>query len=727
MPDELYRFGPYLLNVTARELEQGERPVEIKGKPLNILIYLVKNPGIAHARQTLIDNVWGVNVTDGALTKQLTILRAILNDDIDQPNFIKTGDGFVKFIAGVERLPEASELPTEPKPAPESATFAESLLTPGADSPERPGQRPLALISDECLDLERLLKENWGGTVRLKAREYRVDRSLEVAGPITIIGAGQNQTRIIVHSSCDPTAVSLPRIRDKQPTEFRLGPNGPIVMRDLSVTTSENGIGQMYILSNDFLLERCGFSLMRVAVGGVAQGELRGCDIGPRMAGIADAGLHASDRAKVVVNGCTIIKADRGIDCSEDSAVTIQGTTIRENYCGIQVTGRASLKMSASKCLENGTGLAARDDSCGSVRDSSFVANSSHGVVVTGRASLELEFNKFELNRTGVGYSDSARGVARQNEFRRNQSAGIHGYGQPGPTIEDNIFIENQGDGIVFDRYDGSLALIHNTCRLNAGDGIRVARLDKPSNRVVEIRNNICQGNRSYGLEVEGPDLPPILFENNQCTGNRMGDFRGVPLSKRLKTISVRSIRLRHLVAVLVVSAVFAGLRYGGPPAYHFIWGPQEVPKSNVVSPMMFQSTGINITVPGFDGEVQMSPSKLEVADNLTKVTVVFRYRNVPVATSPPTSLVPPCWSAGTLWDGAGSRYEGISATCWGGFTKETGASLPSYVEDQRELTFPKLRTFEPEVNHHFRLEYANSKLEFEVRWFGKLPTEKTK
>src|SRR5260370_32952190 len=112
MPDEVYRFGPFVLNASKRDLhrcgEQGQathEEVEVVGRPMDLLLYLVRHHGVPIERETVIKEVWEAQVGDNALTQQLKMLRNLLGDDVDSPRFIKTtGDGYVKFICEVESV-----------------------------------------------------------------------------------------------------------------------------------------------------------------------------------------------------------------------------------------------------------------------------------------------------------------------------------------------------------------------------------------------------------------------------------------------------------------------------------------------------------------------------------------------------------------------------------------------------------------------------------------------
>src|SRR5258706_5418698 len=93
MPDNIYKFGSFLLNASRRELQ-----VPVTGRPMDLLLYLVRHAGEAIPRKTLIREVWQTEVTDGALTQQLGTLRGLLRETVAAPDFIETtGDRHVRF------------------------------------------------------------------------------------------------------------------------------------------------------------------------------------------------------------------------------------------------------------------------------------------------------------------------------------------------------------------------------------------------------------------------------------------------------------------------------------------------------------------------------------------------------------------------------------------------------------------------------------------------------
>lgn len=84
-------FGPFRLDLTARELfREGER-VDLKPKALDVLAYLASHAGETLTREDLFEALWpGVYVADHALSVQILEIRRALGDDPHAPVFIET-------------------------------------------------------------------------------------------------------------------------------------------------------------------------------------------------------------------------------------------------------------------------------------------------------------------------------------------------------------------------------------------------------------------------------------------------------------------------------------------------------------------------------------------------------------------------------------------------------------------------------------------------------------
>jgi DNA-binding winged helix-turn-helix (wHTH) protein len=118
-----YRFDDVQIDVQGFRLLKAAQVVPVEPKALNLLVFLVENPGRLIERQELMNAVWGdAFVTDHVLNRAIGQLRKLLADDAKQPRYIETVPTLgYRFVAGVER----DELET-----PASSSLAPSVPSP---------------------------------------------------------------------------------------------------------------------------------------------------------------------------------------------------------------------------------------------------------------------------------------------------------------------------------------------------------------------------------------------------------------------------------------------------------------------------------------------------------------------------------------------------------------------------------------------------------------------
>src|SRR5262245_9369032 len=99
------RFGLYEADLDAGTLKRHGIPVKLQEQPFRILTFLLERPGNIISREELCNRLWpeGTYVEfDGSLNTALMKLRAVLNDDPENPRFVETvpKKGY-RFIAPV--------------------------------------------------------------------------------------------------------------------------------------------------------------------------------------------------------------------------------------------------------------------------------------------------------------------------------------------------------------------------------------------------------------------------------------------------------------------------------------------------------------------------------------------------------------------------------------------------------------------------------------------------
>ncbi len=120
-----WRFGDVLLDEATLELQVKGQRVELRRKPLELLMFFVRNPGEVVTKDELFEAVWpGRIVSETSLTNAIGLLRAALGDE--EQAIIKAVYGYgYRFMAAVVR----EESGPEPAP-PASFDFQPQMPVP---------------------------------------------------------------------------------------------------------------------------------------------------------------------------------------------------------------------------------------------------------------------------------------------------------------------------------------------------------------------------------------------------------------------------------------------------------------------------------------------------------------------------------------------------------------------------------------------------------------------
>ena len=125
-----FSFGPFRLLPTQRLLLEGDQPVCLGSRALDILLALVKRPGELISKRELIARVWpNVVVVEANLTVHVAALRRALRDG-------RTGNRYVINIPGQGYCFVAPVIVID-SPMTFSADYASSVQQPNS-----PAQRP---------------------------------------------------------------------------------------------------------------------------------------------------------------------------------------------------------------------------------------------------------------------------------------------------------------------------------------------------------------------------------------------------------------------------------------------------------------------------------------------------------------------------------------------------------------------------------------------------------
>ena len=90
MTREFY-LGPWLVQPSLGRLSLGGRDVQVRPKVMDLLVYLADAPGSVVSKETLLNEVWHTDaISESALTRTITELRAALGDDPGSPRILET-------------------------------------------------------------------------------------------------------------------------------------------------------------------------------------------------------------------------------------------------------------------------------------------------------------------------------------------------------------------------------------------------------------------------------------------------------------------------------------------------------------------------------------------------------------------------------------------------------------------------------------------------------------
>ena len=129
--DHTVSFGPFRLRPAAHLLLEGDRPIHIGVRALDLLTALIERAGEIVTKDELLVRVWpGVTVDEGNLRTQVALVRKVLRDGQDGARYLMTvpGRGY-RFVAPFSII-EAPQAANTQAPLVESASGLPARLTP---------------------------------------------------------------------------------------------------------------------------------------------------------------------------------------------------------------------------------------------------------------------------------------------------------------------------------------------------------------------------------------------------------------------------------------------------------------------------------------------------------------------------------------------------------------------------------------------------------------------
>lgn len=136
------RFGDFVLDRGARQLQRGGEPRHLPPKAFELLDLLLTHRPNVVAKERIRSRLWaGTYVSDSTLATVMAELRAALGEDARAPRFLRTVHG-----VGYAFCVEASE--SEPPIAPQRSSVAFRLVLEDREVALRPGQNLLGRVED---------------------------------------------------------------------------------------------------------------------------------------------------------------------------------------------------------------------------------------------------------------------------------------------------------------------------------------------------------------------------------------------------------------------------------------------------------------------------------------------------------------------------------------------------------------------------------------------------
>jgi len=309
-----------------------------------------------------------------------------------------------------------------------------------------------------------------GGTIRIAAGEYRIDRVIHINKPLSIIGEGKEQSVLV-------SSLGEHYLKVKH--------DGYFAISHITFKSQDLFAGMVYVACGEIQIEHNDF------VGGykVKCNKGRKNAIPPQE---PKAPQHYDD-----IGGALIVKGGTkgnisnnvfsqnhdGLRLEGESKLTAIGNIARNNRNnGIQILDSAAANIHRNTCENNGCdGIFFGGESVGIAEGNVCRKNKRIGITICGNASPTLLQNTCESNdHHGIHYQNDATGTAEGNVCRKNKDVGITIFGNASPTLLQNTCESNDQQGIYYQGNANGTAE-GNVCRVNGQGGIAVLQSANPN------------------------------------------------------------------------------------------------------------------------------------------------------------------------------------------------------------------------------------------------------
>jgi parallel beta-helix repeat protein len=349
-----------------------------------------------------------------------------------------------------------------------------------------------------------------GTTLHLDPGIYIINQQLDLVKPIQMVGAGIDQTHVILQG----TGIT-----------FRGNDIGIFSMSGIDIRYDGDKAADVIVVENGAIE----FADCRIAGGNQDVSTLAG-----------GRGLVLQGKSSGKISRCEITNNDAaGINISGQANPNILGNLIHQNGTGILINGSAMPIIENNTISENiGSGIVYADLGMGKSNQNQITDNKGSGIAIIGKSSpviyknISLRNQAFGIqvngpakpmllgntvmrnNKAGIGYFDASGGAAQENICSENDMHGISVNDQAQPEITQNICQRNKQVGIDFWGSSGGTAS-NNVCSENGLQGISVHQNAAPA-----IRNNFCNKNNDSGIVYW--ENAAGTADNNDCSQNLM-------------------------------------------------------------------------------------------------------------------------------------------------------------------------------------------------------------
>ncbi|AWT37408.1 kinase (plasmid) [Deinococcus actinosclerus] len=327
-----------------------------------------------------------------------------------------------------------------------------------------------------------------GGEVTVGRGAYLMDRTLTVAQPLTVKGAGMKDTVLISAAAQDTVVLEQ---TDVTLTDLTVAHVGRLPARSVHQTG-----GQL-------TLERV------LLTGAVRDDQLS--EYG--------SGLWVTDGGQADVTDASFTANAFGIYASDDSVVNVDASTFTGNRDGGLLFRDASGGTVQANVIEltGAHGIHVNGDATPDIQDNQIRRNKGRGVTIYGRAAPELTSNTIEDNGLqGIGVQDDSAPSLTGNTIRNNRQSGVTFFDQASGTARNNTVQGNRTAGFRMMNF-AQPTLVGNTVTRNLENGLAYSE-----DAAGTASDNIISGSGNPGIAAWG-DAHPTLKSNTVQNGRQSG------------------------------------------------------------------------------------------------------------------------------------------------------------------------------------------------------------